>query len=235
MYNLLRAERYKLIRNPILWILALLVVIFTFIPIFLVYLSESGMLEQVDSLEISVDTEGGVVPAGIEMFFTASNTPVIFSIVLIISVLGAFYISQAYSTGTIKNLVSAGHARFKIYMAQAIVFSVISILLMLLIPVMLAVFSAMFFGVGQWPEEMTAALLGKIVFLSSLYTVAFAAIAMFFSSISGGSGKAIALSFGFYLLAGKGLELFGNYFVLFDKLNHFNVYNRLRDITSTLR
>lgn len=228
MSNLLRVEFYKLIRNKTFWVLVTIIVTLSFLLVLFSYLDYKGAFDQVETLTIEVNEQVTKQSplSGIKIFLESIHSPDLFLIVLLISTLGSFYIANENSNGTIKNLVSIGHQRKKVYIIKYVTFSIGSILMALLIPLAMGIFGALFFEVGEWPANELVVGTGKIIFLTCLYVASFATIVMFFSMISQGSGIALFLSIGYYLIVGAGLRILSYSYNFGQTLNKYSVYYR---------
>lgn len=230
MSNLLRVELFKLIRSKVFWILLGVITFISFAVVFLFFLNEKGILEKIDGMDISVEVHPDATefaPAsGIHFLIEQIHAPDAFLTIIIISVLGAFLIAKENSTGVVKNIVSIGYRRIEIYVAKNIIYSLSSIGLMLLFAIILGVFGSIFFGFGDWPATEMIVQTGKIIVLTCLYAIAFSSIVMLFSMMSNGSGIAFLVSLGFYLIFGPVLNLLAYQYVIFEKLNHYSIYNR---------
>lgn len=230
MTNLLRVELFKFCRSKVFWVLIGITVIVSFLLILLLFLDENGTLEKIEGMKITAEMEGEATEllpiGGMKVLIEAIHAPDLFITILLISILGSFFIAVDHSTGTIKNMVSIGYHRTQIYLAKLAIFSLGSIVLILFFALIMGVFGSIFFGIGDWPTTEILVQTGKILFLTCVYVISFSSIILMFSMIANGSGIAFLLSFGFYLVFGTTLNLLGQQFTLFEKLNHYAVYNR---------
>lgn len=230
MSNLLRVELFKLIRSKVFRILLTIITFISFSVVFLFFLNEKGILEKIDGMDISVEVHPEAtefVPAsGIHFLIEQIHAPDAFLTILIISVLGSFLIATENSTGVIKNTVSIGYRRTEIYIAKNIIYSLSSVGFMLFFAIVLGVFGSIFFGIGDWPTAELIIQSGKIILLTCLYVIAFSSIIMLFAMMANGSGIAFLVSLGFYLIFGPVLNLLAYQYVIFEKLNHYSIYNR---------
>lgn len=229
MSNLLRVEFFKLIRSKVFWILLGVIAFISFAVVFLFFLNEKGILEKIDGMDISVEVHPDATefaPAsGIHFLIEQIHAPDAFLTILIISVLGSFLNAAENSTGVIKNTVSIGYRRIEIYIAKNIIYSLSSIGFMLLFAIILGIFGSIFFGIGDWPATELLVQTGGIIVLTCLYVIAFSSIVMLFAMMSNGSGIAFLISLGFYLIFGPVLNLLAYQYVIFEKLNHYSIYN----------
>lgn len=228
MNNLLRVEFYKLIRNKMLWILVIVLSSLSLLLVLLPYLDEKGVLDKVDQITVEVLDEAteDMSLSGVKIALESLHSPDLFLAVLIISILGAFFISSEYSNGTIKNLVASGYHRWHIYLAKFTVFSIGSVLLVFFTLFIIGVFGTLFFGFGEWPASDMFIKVGKVLFISSLLLVGFSSIVMLFAMTAKSSGISVLLSVGFYFLAGAGLRMLGFKYTLGETLNMYSVYYR---------
>src|SRR5690625_4650258 len=148
MNNLLRAEIYKFIRNKTFWVLSIIIVSLSFLLVLLQYLNFIGVFEQVENITIEVNDQvtESIQLSGMKMFLEALHSPDLFLTILLITVLGSFFIANESSDGTIKNLVSIGQHRKKVYIAKFVVFSIGSVIITLLFSIMIGIFGTIFFG-----------------------------------------------------------------------------------------
>lgn len=234
MSNLLRVEFYKLIRTKVLWILLIISALFSFMLVSLFYMEEQGTLEKIEEFsdnitveKIEVNPDEVEIPNnGIYLFMSSAiSSDTFFINILFICIVGAFFINNEYSSGTIKNLVSAGYSRNQIYISKLIVYSMISIVLTLSFAIFMGLFGTMYFGFGEFPPTEDVIRLVKVLLLLCLYVTSFVSIAMLFVIIARGTGMALLLSFGFYLIIGSGLKFLSFQFTLFEKISKYSVYS----------
>lgn len=233
MSNLLRVEYYKLMRNKVFWTLIIISALISFLLISIFYMAEQGTLEKIQEFndnisveKIEADPEEVEVPnSGIYLFMsTIISSDTFFINILFICIIGAFFITSEYSTGTIKNLVSVGYSRSKIYVSKLVIYSITSLLLTLSFAVFFGIFGTIYFGFGELPREDVIRLV-KVLLLICLYVISFVSIAMFFVIMARGTGMALLLSFGFYLVIGSSLKFLSYQFTLFEKISNYSVYS----------
>ncbi|MBO1003886.1 ABC transporter permease subunit [Pseudogracilibacillus auburnensis] len=233
MSNLLRVEFYKLIRTKVLWILLIISALFSFMLVSLFYMEEQGTLEKIEEFSDNITVEKmetdpneeDIPHSGVNIFMVSALSGDVFINILFICIIGAFFITNEYSSGTIKNLVSAGYSRNQIYISKLIVYSMISIVLTLSFAIFMGLFGTMYFGFGEFPPTEDVMRLVKVLLLLCLYVTSFVSIAMLFVIIARGTGMALLLSFGFYLIIGSGLKFLSFQFTLFEKISKYSVYS----------
>lgn len=233
MSNLLRVELFKVVHGKVFWVLFNIVIMISLLIVVLFFLGEKGILEkleELDGVDITVEVDQSqselLSANGINLLIDQIQEPGPFLTVFIISVLGSFLIATEYSNGVIKNIVSIGYHREEIYFAKYIIYTLSSIVLVLIFPVAFGFFGTLFFGLGDWPTSEILIQTGKIVFLNFLYVIAFSSVVKLFSNIVNSSGLAFIVSIGFYLIFGPVLDLLSYQYVIFEKLNHYSIYNR---------
>ncbi|MFD2131201.1 ABC transporter permease subunit [Pseudogracilibacillus auburnensis] len=233
MSNLLRVEFYKLIRTKVLWILLIISALFSFMLVSLFYMEGQGTLEKIEEFSDNITVEKmetdpneeDIPHSGVNIFMVSALSGDVFINILFICIIGAFFITNEYSSGTIKNLVSAGYSRNQIYISKLIVYSMISIVLTLSFAIFMGLFGTMYFGFGEFPPIEDVMRLVKVLLLLCLYVTSFVSIAMLFVIIARGTGMALLLSFGFYLIIGSGLKFLSFQFTLFEKISKYSVYS----------
>lgn len=227
MSNLLRAEWFKLLRNKAFWVLMTIMAILSFLLVLLSYLDVQGVFDQIDGLTIEVSDEATESSElnGIKMFLESLYSTDLSLKILLISIVGAFFIANENANGTIKNLVSIGHSRRNIFVAKFLILLIGSMIIIFSMPFLIGILGSLFFGMGDWPVNELLLHTGKITLISFISLISFLAIVMYFSVISRSKGVALVWSFGFYLLAGTGLGLLSSY--PFGKIiNKYSVYYR---------
>src|SRR5699024_2034404 len=137
------------------WTLVIVLCGLALLLVLLPYLEEKGFLENIDEITVEVNEEATdhLALSGMKMAIESLHSPDLFLSVLLISILGAFFISSEYSNGTIKNIVASGYHRWQIYIAKLIVFQIGSVLLILFMSFILGIFGSLFFGLGEWPSK----------------------------------------------------------------------------------
>lgn len=228
MFNLIRAEGYKLFKNRTFWTLLMIMVVLSTILVFLTYLDEKNVLERIDGLYIEMHEEAmeSQQVTGMKIFFEALYSRDLFIHVLLVSILGAFFISNEYANGTIKNLASIGHARWKIFLAKGFVFSVGALIILFSMPFLMGLLGILLFGIGDWPSNSLWAEALKVTFLSLLFYLAFISIALFFSMTFRRSGVALLWSFGFYLFGSVAWNVLASSYAFAEAVNQYSVYYR---------
>ncbi|MGM0838340.1 MAG: ABC transporter permease [Bacillota bacterium] len=191
MGNLVKTEWYKLFKDRSFWVLTL----------FLFAFSILYPLDQLRSLEAISD-----LPS-VNDYYRGNILSINSQIVWILpTILAGFFIASEYSMGTMKSIVSSGNSRIRIYCAKLLVFSIGSIIIMLILPIVMMGASRMYLGFAVMPE-WTYYL--QTIGLIALYAAAFASIMAFFSTIFTDSGKSIGFLFLFLLLSPSLLQFLG--------------------------
>ncbi|MDA3129421.1 ABC transporter permease [Aliibacillus thermotolerans] len=183
MTNLIKAEMFKLQRNRTFWALIATV---AGLSTFLHYLVIIDWWQ----MHGTVFDRAGLSELDALSTFTV---PLFFN--LIVSTLAGFFISIEFSnSGVIRNQIISGHKRSHIFIAKLLVFSLGSIIVTVLIPVITAIIIAILFGQGDGLSLTHAMYLGRAYGLFTLQFLAFASIIMLLAIITGDQGKTIILS-----------------------------------------
>ncbi|RAS85583.1 ABC transporter permease [Priestia endophytica] len=185
MSNLMKSEWYKLRRDRIFWVLTLLLIAYSItMP-----LEKMGSNVNFDENEFYL---GNILSVNIEIIVRTFPC-----------ILAGFFISSEYSMGTMKSIVSSGNSKIRIYFAKMTMFSIGTIIISLILPIIMTGASAIFLGSNVMPEGIFFL---QTIGLISLYAAAFASIMAFFAIIFNDSGKTIGFLFFFFLLFNEVLE-----------------------------
>lgn len=179
MYNLIKAELFKLRKDRVFRTMILIIAILS-----LVY----PLLYYFDNL-----SQGSPQMTGVQFLFNfiTGNTLIVkFSI----AVLAGFFISSEYSTGVMKTIASSGNVRAKLYIAKLIGFSLGAMILSLVFPIVSTLEVSLLSGFGHLPEGAEASFIPRAIGLTLLFTVAFASIGALFTVVFTDSGKTIGFS-----------------------------------------
>lgn len=183
MDNLLKSEWYKLRKDRSFWVLILF--LFAFAVLYPLTL-QSGQ-----------GVNGNDYYRG---YILSINNEIVR---LLPAILAGFFIASEYSMGTMKSIASSGNSRIRIYFAKLTVFSIGSIIILLILPIFMMFASAIYNGFNDMPE-WTFYL--QSIGLIALYAAAFASIMALFATLLTDSGKAIGFLLLFFGLIGGLLE-----------------------------
>lgn len=209
MSNLIRTEWFKLRKDPsFLTLIAALFAVSVLYPLLMVF--DDGGPIRLDELYM-YNILGG------------NN----YVIRLVPCVLAGFFISSEYSAGTMKSIVASGNSRLRIYAAKLIIYSIGSILISLMLPVVMTGASAVMFGFNHMPE---AGYYIQTLALTMLYAAAFASMMAIFSTIFTDSGRTIAFLLLFFLLIDSALYLLASKLSLFEFIFNHSVFKLLTDV-----
>lgn len=228
MSNLLKGEGFKLLRNRTLLYLLIIETLIAFAVVFISFLDEQGLLERIDGLTVEVEQE--VAMTGMYMMLQWLQTPELFINILLLIILGAFFITSEYSNGTIKHLIASGHERWKIYISKTIVYALGSLGLYLYLPLALGLFGTLFFGIGEGPGVAELQEIGWIVLIGIIFFLSFICITMVFVMLANSPGAAVVLFLGFYILSQTASQMFGQKYKIGEFINKFSVYNRFSSL-----
>ncbi|WP_113929040.1 ABC transporter permease [Bacillus sp. P14.5] len=211
MGNLLRAEWYKLKKDRsfrfLTWMLLAAAVLF---PL------------------IEFDNGSAGLPAVNDYYIESILGPHANIVKLIPSILAGFFITSEYSTGTMKSIVSSGKSRLRIYSAKLIVFSLGTVIISLVLPIVMTAASAVYFGFEGMPEM---AYYLQTIGLIILYGAAFASIMAIFSILFTDSGKTIGFLLMFFIFADWPLQMLAAKVPAFEPIISHSVFKLIYDIS----
>jgi len=142
-------------------------------------------------------------------------------------ILAGFFISSEYSMGTMKSIVSSGNSKIRIYFAKMIMFSIGTIIISLILPIIMTGASAVLLGSNVMPEGIFFL---QTIGLISLYAAALASIMAFFAIIFNDSGKTIGFLFFFFLLFNEVLELLSERISYLEPITKYSPLKLVFDI-----
>ncbi|MFB5662982.1 ABC transporter permease [Alteribacillus sp. HJP-4] len=146
---------------------------------------------------------------------------------LLPSILAGFFITSEYSMGTMKSIVSSGNSRLRIYFAKLIVFSIGTVIISLILPVVMTGAGALYFGFDNMPEwTYYLQTTGLII----LYGAAFASIMAVFSILFTDSGKTIGFLLMFFIFVDWPLQMLAAKFSFFEPILNHSVFKLVYDI-----
>lgn len=184
MTNSIQAELFKLKRNKTFYVL-----LFTVIGISALvhYLRMSGWWYMSGTAfdRAGLHELNGLSTFTIQLYFN-----------FIVSTLAGFFIANEFSdTGVIKNQVISGNKRSAIFMAKFLVFSLGSVIVTIVIPLLIALTMIFLFGHGEILTASNLMYLGRAFSLFALQFLSFTAIVLWIAMITEDSGKTIIITF----------------------------------------
>ncbi|WP_426348995.1 ABC transporter permease [Alloiococcus sp. CFN-8] len=201
MLNLLRADFYKLRRSKSYWIsLGALVAIVAYIGI------DIGSLGDKKE-ELSPSTIHWIYMMFKEKAFLPYFMPVFQGIFI------TMLITKEYNTGTIKDSVSLGFSRWKIYFSKLITVSLGSILMMLSSAFVTAVTAIFVFGLYGTFSLQDLLLLLRMLLIHGLLYSAYGSIFLMTAFLIKNIGGALVFNIFFSLIIGSFASLLGNGYI----------------------
>ncbi|MGE6362762.1 ABC transporter permease [Bacillus paramycoides] len=205
MSNLIKADLFKLTRNKTFWVLIMIITAIALGLTLCIFMASKGILNlNLDGGFSMAQTEAeqsngqNFKTSGLETFIMTMGGE--FSIIiLLISVLAGFFISQEYSTGVIKNIVAGGNSRGKIFCSKLIVYSIGVVIISLVYPIITTISTTLMFGFGELPSTSPFIYILRSSFLTIINFIAIGSIIMLFAIIVEESGKTIGISIGFII------------------------------------
>lgn len=191
MLNLLRADFYKLRRSKSFFIcMGILALVVAYI---IIDFSSSAHIKE----QLSPSTFHWIYMMFKEKAFLPYFIPVFQAIFI------TMLITNEYSTGTIKDSVSLGFSRAKIYMSKLITVSVGSVLMMLVAIFFTGITSLFVFGIYGSFSMYDLLLLLRMFLIQSLLYTAYASIFLMITFLIKNIGGTMAFSIFFSLILGS--------------------------------
>lgn len=198
MLNLLRADFYKLRRSKSFFICLGIVILF--VAYIIIDFSSSAHIKE----QLSPSTFHWVYMLFKERAFLPYFIPLLQAIFI------TMLITSEYSTGTIKDSVSLGFSRMKIYMSKLITVSVGSILMMLAAIFTTAITSIFVFGMYGSFSMFDLLLLLRMFLIQVLLYTAYGSIFLMIAFLIKNIGGTMAFNIFFSLILGSLGSLVGN-------------------------
>jgi len=183
MSNQLKAEWFKLQRNRTFWVLVLTITGLSALLHYLVIIDwwqmyntpfESAGLNELNAM-------------------STFTVPLYFN--LLVSTLAGFYISNEFSqTSVIKNQIISGSKRSHIFLSKYVIFTLGSIVMTILIPLLTALIEVILLGHGEILNLSGMLYLGRSIGLFTLHILSYTGIILLLAMITEDSGKTIILS-----------------------------------------
>lgn len=189
MTNLLKAEIFKIKRNKSFWLIIAIVT------------GLSALLHYLIIIDWWMMSGTAFDSAGLSELNTLSTFTTLLFFNLIVSSLAGFFISVEFSqNGVIKNQVISGNKRSHIFIAKFLIFSLGSIIVTILIPVVIGFLIVILFGHGDILNTANLLYLGRAFSLFILQFLGYTAIITVLAMITEDSGKTIIFSILFSII-----------------------------------
>ncbi|OMF31340.1 ABC transporter permease [Paenibacillus sp. FSL H8-0259] len=215
MYNLIRSELFKLRKDRSFRVLLLITAALSLAyPLLYYFDNKSSGAPQFTGAEFLIT-------------FIASNAYVI---KLGVAALAGFFIANEYSTGVMKSIASSGHTRGRLFAAKLIGFSIGTMAISLVFPVISTAEVSLLAGFGHLPEGVDSSFILRILGLTLLYTSGYAAIGALFTALFTDSGKSIGFSIIFFLLIDSVLGGLVEYIPSLTKVYEYSIFKLMGDI-----
>lgn len=201
MLNLLKADFYKLRRTKSFFIcLGLLAAVVSYI---IIDFSSSAHIKE----QLSPSTFHWIYMLFHEKAFLPYFIPVFQAIFI------TMLITNEYGTGTIKDPVSLGFSRSKVYLSKLVTVSVASIVMMIVALVFTAITSVFTFGIYGAFTIYDLLLLLRMLLIQGLLYTAYGSIFLMIAFLIKNTGGTMAFSIFFSLIVGSLGSLVGNSYV----------------------
>lgn len=183
MMNQLKAELLKLKRNKTFWVLLLIAI------------GLSALLHYLIIIDWWKVNDSVFVRAGLGELsaLSAFTTPLFFN--LFIGSLAGFFISIEFSQSiVIKNQIISGSKRSHIFLSKYIVYSLGSVVVMIIIPLLTGLIEVILLGYGEILSHSSMLYLGRAFGLYLLHFLGYTAIIALLAILTEDSGKTIIFS-----------------------------------------
>lgn len=183
MINQMKAEFLKLKRNKTFWVLLVIA------------LGLSALLHYLIMIDWWKVNDSVFVQAGLGELssLSAFTTPLFFN--LFIGTLAGFFISVEFSqSSVIKNQIISGGKRSHIFLSKYIVYSLASVVMTILIPVLIGLIEVVLLGHGEILSLSSMLYLGRAFGLFLLQFLGYTAIIVLLTILTEDSGKTIIFS-----------------------------------------
>jgi ABC-2 type transport system permease protein len=178
--NLVKAEFYKLHRNKTFWVVTGTVTGFSSL-LHLLVIYDWWLLSGTDFDQAGLSELNALSPFTLPLFFH-----------LIVSTLAGYFISTEFSqSGVIKNQLLSGNKRSQIYLAKLLVFSLSSILAVIVIPVLTAIIVVNLTGYSEIFSPSAVMYLERVYSLFTLHFLCFTSIVLLIAVVTEDSGRTI--------------------------------------------
>ncbi|MBW7454924.1 ABC transporter permease [Paenibacillus sepulcri] len=215
MSNLIMAELFKLRKDRAFRMLVYLLLFIAAAYPIIIYIDNQS--------------DGGVVHGA--DFFLESMAGNTYIIKFGTAILAGFFISSEYSTGVMKTIASSGSSRIRIFIAKLFGFTVGTLVISIIFPIVSTLITTVLSGFGELPAEAAAGYIPGTIGLMLLYAAAFAAIAALFATIFTDSGKTIGFLIFLFLMIDSILPGLGQYVHFLGTIYDYSVFKLLLEIT----
>lgn len=198
MFNLLRADFYKLRRSKSFFIC--LVILALFVAYIIIDFSSSAHIKE----QLSPSTFHWIYMLFKERAFLPYFIPLFQAIFI------TMLITSEYSAGTIKDSVSLGFSRRKIYISKLITVSVGSILMMLVAIFFTVITSIFVFGIYGSFSTYDLLLLVRMLLIQAMLYTAYGSVFLMIAFLIKNIGGTMAFSIFFSLILGSLGSVVGN-------------------------
>lgn len=147
---------------------------------------------------------------------------------LVPCILAGFFISSEYSIGTMKSIGASGNNRLRIYFAKLMAFSVGSIIISLILPIVMTGAGAVYFSFHEMPDF---GLFMRTIGLTVLYATSFASIMALFAFIFTDGGKTIGFLLILFLMFDSVLFLLSEKVPIFEPIFNYSVFKLATEIS----
>ncbi|MFX3636074.1 MAG: ABC transporter permease [Candidatus Pristimantibacillus sp.] len=215
MYNLIRAELFKLRKDRAFRVLLLILAVVSLgYPLLYYFDNTSGGASQITGAEFLYD------------FITGNAYVIKFGV----AILAGFFIANEYSTGVMKTIASSGNVRARLFAAKLIGFTIGAMAISLVFPIVSTIEASLLSGFGHLPEGVDTYFIPRAIGMTLLYAAGYASIGALFTSVLTDSGKTIGFSMIFFLMIDSVLIGIGTKIPFFTTLYDYSIFKLIGSI-----
>lgn len=188
MLNILKSDFYKLRKSKAFWICTFLCIAFAFLMVSALQVGITRAIANPNDPELAQMLEMQPQLSGV--FAVTTFLPMGFNIIFV-GVFIAIFVSSEFAFGTMKNTLSRGAERIKVFFSKFVVCGSAALVMLLAFIATLLTAGSIMWGFDPGGIATYSGLLG-IVLLQALMIIAFTALFVFISMTMRGTGGAIA-------------------------------------------
>ena len=193
MFNIIKADLYKFFKSKTFYVS--LIVAFLFATLFVV--ATYFGLQQMG--QPGGPPVGAVPTSTRELLFRAIDSNIV---IMLIAVMTSIFISAEYSTGIIKDTVSSGKSRTKIFLSKLIVTAIGATLILIFNIVYQTLFGLLFLEYGTVFNLSEFWLIAKTVLSAMVIIIAFSTLFVFIATAFKTLGTSLAVNIGLLMFGG---------------------------------
>ena len=224
MFNIIKTDLYKFFKSKTFYVILLVTILFASLNVIGTYFA----LKNIADGTMTGPNAEHMVANGRELLIAAFGGGIV---LMLITVMSSMFIAKEYSTGVIKDTVSSGISRYKIFLSKVIVSSFASVLLIIINILYQGVFISILIDYGavfNWEEVL---FLFKIFINATFAILAFNALFVSFATFFKSLGAALGINIGLLMFGGLIFSLIA---LISDKISTITEYWIGNNITAVI-